>query len=147
MKNERKYEKFKFDNHKQPRTGGGSRLATGIPLRFRLYDRGNDGARCNLPVINKFSVLVDAVSMIQSELILLAQTENLFLFCIIGYKTSKTNKTIFTLSHKTNLKCHSSRKQITKRNLQQKIVWLVKLFKNKPIVIVYTEQHWTQTFC
>lgn len=54
------HSKQKVNFYEQPRTGG-SRLATGIPLRFRLYVRGNDGARCNFPVINKFSVLVDAV--------------------------------------------------------------------------------------
>lgn len=40
----------------------GSRFATGIPLRFLLYDLGNDGARCNFVVVAvRFSVLALAV--------------------------------------------------------------------------------------
>lgn len=53
------------NNEAQPLgNGGGSRLATGIPLLFLLYERGKEGALCNLEVAVKFSVLTLAILLI-----------------------------------------------------------------------------------
>lgn len=62
----------------QPLAGGGgccSRLATGIPLRFRVCERGSEGARCNLVAIVKFSVLTLAAVIARDVVIVISVTE------------------------------------------------------------------------
>lgn len=84
--------------------------------------RGNEGARCNFPDINKFSVLVDAVSVFQSEINVGTNKQEIVFFVIyLDNNKDKRDAIQFTLSHVKNNKCHTSRKQLSKTK-QKKLV-------------------------